>query len=252
VTAESSNPAPVPRPRLRGMKNHIDVRPGARLQHRSMADETTAMLRRMIMLGELKPGERVTQDGLSEQLGVSTMPVREALLRLAAEGLIEALANRSFTVVRLSREDFEDIYWVQSILMGELAKRACANATPDMIEAAAGLRSEFEAARKDTKIELMESVNWRWQELISDTANASRLTILLRTVLRYTPEGLYASNEGWIRESIRYQTAMLAAFRAGDIARAADAATDHVLRASRILIKNHPTSVFWEPSIGEA
>ncbi|TMK43705.1 MAG: GntR family transcriptional regulator, partial [Actinobacteria bacterium] len=60
-----------------------------------MPDAVVSALRRMILVGELAPGSRATQDELAQRLGVSTMPVRKALLQLAAEGLIEVSPRRS-------------------------------------------------------------------------------------------------------------------------------------------------------------
>src|SRR5207244_1357424 len=100
----------------------------APLRWRKLADEVVATLRRMILVGELPPGSRSSQDELARLLGVSTMPVREALLRLAAEGFVEASPNRSFTIVRTTQTDVRDIYWMHAMLAGELASRACARA----------------------------------------------------------------------------------------------------------------------------
>ena len=112
-----------------------------KLRHQSMADQTTALLRSMILCGEIKPGERVTQDQLSTMLGVSTMPVREGLLRLAVEGIIEALANRSFTVVSMSQDDIRDMYWHQGALTGELHRRACRAADDTLLSDLQNARS---------------------------------------------------------------------------------------------------------------
>lgn len=220
-------------------------RPRTRIVHKSMADEISTQLRRMIMSGELEPGKKVTQDRLAELLGVSTMPVREALLRLSAEGLIEPLPNRSFTVVRLSRQDFEDIYWLQSVLEGELARRACVNADADFIADLTEVRAKFGLARENNDNDGMEAANWQWHELVSQNAQASRLVVMLRPILRFTPVGVYTSTKGWGEEAARYFKALMAAFRAGDCDRAAEEATQHVLRAGRLLTNNHPTAMFW-------
>ena len=66
-------------------------------------------------------------------LGVSTMPVREALLKLAALGLVEASPNRSFRVVNSTKEDTRDSYWMQSVLVGELTRRACTLEGPKLV-----------------------------------------------------------------------------------------------------------------------
>jgi len=79
----------------------------------------------MILLGEILPGQQVTHDQIAEALQVSTMPVREALLRLTHEGLIEGGAKaRSFRISIMTRKDINDIYWTYSRLAGELTARA--------------------------------------------------------------------------------------------------------------------------------
>src|ERR1700693_1092270 len=99
----------------------MNTRGARRVVHQSMADEVAAELRRLVLSGAFEQGERITQDKLAKSFGVSTMPVREALLRLAAEGLIIAEANRSFSVVQNTADDLRDAYWIYGKLSGELA-----------------------------------------------------------------------------------------------------------------------------------
>ena len=74
-----------------------------------MSDQVAAMLRRMVLSRQLAPGERIRQAALAEQLGVSTMPVREALLRLVSEGMVIADVNRSFKVANTTEDGIRDI-----------------------------------------------------------------------------------------------------------------------------------------------
>ncbi|MCU1374502.1 MAG: GntR family transcriptional regulator [Actinomycetia bacterium] len=216
-----------------------------RIRHRSVADETTEIIRRMILLGEIAPGTRVTQDGLSELVGVSTMPVRESLLRLAAEGLIRALPNRSFSVVELSRSDLVDVYWAHSVLSAELTRRACARADDELIERLRSCQHEFDLAYVAGAIERMEALNWQFHRTIYTAAGASRLLLLLRTTLRYTPEGLYSRVESWVDETIRGHERILQAFDERDGDRAAAEASDHVGKAGDLLIESYSAHGHW-------
>ena len=74
----------------------------------------------MILTGEFEADQTVTQDELAELLGVSTMPVREAVLRLSHEGLMTVHPGRSVQVTAPTRDDIADIYWLHGILAGEL------------------------------------------------------------------------------------------------------------------------------------
>ena len=73
-------------------------------------------IRDMIVNGELKPGDRLRQDELATTFGVSTMPIREALRQLQAEGLVSFQARRGAAVSSLSVSDYEEIYRIREVL----------------------------------------------------------------------------------------------------------------------------------------
>ena len=83
-----------------------------------VADE----VRRMIVSGELLPGHPVRQEHMAERLGVSRLPVREALRQLAADGLVSHVHNVGYTVTRLSREAFGQIYTMRQLLEAEVIR----------------------------------------------------------------------------------------------------------------------------------
>ena len=74
-----------------------------RLHRETLSDQVADTVRGMILTGEIAPETPVTQSEIARLLGVSTMPAREALLRLGAEGFLIASPNRSFTVRRIIR-----------------------------------------------------------------------------------------------------------------------------------------------------
>jgi DNA-binding GntR family transcriptional regulator len=82
----------------------------------SVADRVYGALREQILAGEMAAGERLHQEALSEQLGVSRTPLREALGRLAAEGLVELLPQRRARVAELRPEDVRAAYEARLVL----------------------------------------------------------------------------------------------------------------------------------------
>src|SRR4051812_5735662 len=74
--------------------------------------DAVALLREMILSGELEPGERLREVAISERLGMSRTPVREAFRTLAAEGLVELLPNRSVVVAELNESESIDVFAV--------------------------------------------------------------------------------------------------------------------------------------------
>lgn len=81
-------------------------------------------IREAILGGMLVPGERLKEEQLARELGTSRTPVREALLRLQSEGLVEAMPNRGATVRLYGRAELEEIYDLRALLEGHAARRA--------------------------------------------------------------------------------------------------------------------------------
>jgi DNA-binding GntR family transcriptional regulator len=99
------------------------------IEHRNLSDDVTKIIRKMIFNGTLKPGERLNQVQLAEELNISRGPVREALKLLENEGLIKHETNKGTYVTTLSMKDAYEIYTLRAILEGEAAVMAAANIT---------------------------------------------------------------------------------------------------------------------------
>jgi DNA-binding GntR family transcriptional regulator len=93
----------------------------------ALADQVYERLRDLLRTGRVGPSERLQEVTLATQLGVSRTPVREALARLASEGLVEA-DGRSFAVPGLTAEDLDDIYALRSLLEPEAIRLATTHA----------------------------------------------------------------------------------------------------------------------------
>src|SRR2546421_11300111 len=90
----------------------------------NISDSVAAELRRRIVDCRLPAGERINEVHLSQQLGVSRTPLREALARLAHEGALETIPRIGYFVRPLTREEFEQIYSIRPILDPEALRLA--------------------------------------------------------------------------------------------------------------------------------
>ncbi|WP_236792122.1 GntR family transcriptional regulator [Amycolatopsis sp. GM8] len=81
-------------------------------------------IRSMVLSGELLPGQKVLQKDLADTLGVSRIPLREALAQLHAEGILDHRPNTGFTVGRFNSEDLVEIYLMRRLLETELIRSA--------------------------------------------------------------------------------------------------------------------------------
>lgn len=99
------------------------------------ADLAYQALREAIGSGSLRPGQKVTERGLAEQLSVSPTPVREALRRLEQDGLIERTGPRTVVVADIAEKAVDDLAEVEVGLRGLVARFAARHATPEQLDA---------------------------------------------------------------------------------------------------------------------
>ena len=183
-----------------------------------------------LLRGELAPGTRLRQDALAAQLGVSKIPVREALQRLAALGLLQFETNRGATVPLLSVDEaIENAVLRQSIEV-EILRRAIPNMTiVDLAEA--------ELALGDTELGVTES-NWAFHRALYRAAGWRRglamVEILHAAVAPYVL--LYIESLGGAEPSATEHVALLDACRAGDVEAATALLRTHLADSSDAVI----------------
>jgi len=85
-------------------------------EHRTLAEKAFTSLHQMILAGVLEPGARLPIDDLAEMLGMSAMPVREAVRHLGAMGLVESVPHKGARITELSVEDLREVYTARLIL----------------------------------------------------------------------------------------------------------------------------------------
>ncbi|KUO05174.1 GntR family transcriptional regulator [Streptomyces caeruleatus] len=119
---------------------------------RNLRQEITETLRGAVIAGEMTPGAVYSAPSLAEQFGVSPTPVREALLDLAKEGLVEVVRNKGFRVTALSPKELDDITELRALIEPPTVRRiteqgVSAKAIKQLRPLAAGI--EKAAARRD-------------------------------------------------------------------------------------------------------
>jgi DNA-binding GntR family transcriptional regulator len=104
------------------------------IQRVSMVDNVTARLRRALLSGDIKPGEPIRVAQLEKRFGVSHIPIREAVRRLEAEGLIVAEPQRAAVAAAVDLDDLGGLYDIRRIIECEVIRRSVASMTDEQVE----------------------------------------------------------------------------------------------------------------------
>ena len=109
----------------------------------------TERLRRALLAGEIKPGERIKVAELEKSFGVSHIPIREALRRLETEGLIVTLPQRAAVAAGVDLEDLAGLYDLRRIIECEVVSRSVTSMTPEQVEGVRTALETLEAVAQD-------------------------------------------------------------------------------------------------------
>lgn len=119
------------------------------IQYSTLSDIVYNWIRDAILNSEFKPGERLSQETITQRLQVSRTPVRDAFKRLQTEGLLEIRPNSGAIVTRLSAEKLVEIYELRTLLEGPAARYACQNITDKDIDHLAEINQHMILHRED-------------------------------------------------------------------------------------------------------
>ncbi|WP_078547773.1 GntR family transcriptional regulator [Litchfieldia alkalitelluris] len=146
-----------------------------KLDNRSLSDDVASLIRKMILNGTLKPGERINQAQLAEQMEISRGPIREALRLLQNEGLIKHETNKGTFITTLSSQDAYEIYTLRALLESEAAKLAYQHLQEKDFEKLERLIVEFHQALQEKDLEKEARVDIEFHHVIVSASKHQRL-----------------------------------------------------------------------------
>ena len=206
---------------------------------RNASSAATELIRQAIIDGRLPPGRRLKEEELARELGISRTPVREALLMLHAEGLVDAAPNRGAAVRSHSAEDLDDLYQLRALLEGYSTRRAATRLSDEAIR---GLRASCE--RFDSLLEsgapMNELVdeNLVFHQTILESAGSARLVAMVRQVIElplvYRSYVWYSAEQQ--RISAHYHRQITRALEMRDAERAELVMKEHIFEARDLLL----------------
>jgi DNA-binding GntR family transcriptional regulator len=197
----------------------------------------TEVIREAIIDGRLVPGERLKEEELARELGISRTPVREALAVLQTEGLIDAAPNRGATVRAHDADDLDDLYRLRALLEGYAAGRAATRITPDEVGALHESCERFEALADGEVGELVKE-NMFFHNAILRASASDRVANLVCKVIElplvYKSYIWYSQEQRHI--SAHFHRQITRAIAARDEERAQLAMKEHVFEARDLLV----------------
>ncbi len=124
-----------------------------RMDVRTLKEQVVKLLREAIFSGRIKPGQRLNESELSRDLGLSRIPVREALQKLQEQGLVVDVPRRGKFVINLSEEEIQKINSLRIILEGEALRLCRAKITPEGVRDLTKLVGKMEKFREAPEVE---------------------------------------------------------------------------------------------------
>jgi len=208
-----------------------------RVPRTGLHEHAARKLRTLIVRGELLPGELLLEVNLSEALGISRTPLREALKQLAAEGLVELQLNRSAVVAPLRRDELTELFEAVSAIERGAAELAAVRMTAPDIERLEALQMRIERHHRRGELRDYFEVNQQIHGVIVDFARNSVLKASHDALLaRVERARLFAlSADGRWEESVREHRQILNALKARDAGRAGQLLAHHVRRTGEIV-----------------
>ncbi|EAU39728.1 putative transcriptional regulator, GntR family protein [Fulvimarina pelagi HTCC2506] len=197
----------------------------------ALSAEISNRMRRMIMEGELKPGEKVPEKALTERFGVSRTPVREAVKILAHEGFVELVQNRGAIVAHQTTDELRELFPVIAALEGAAGEIAAVNASKGKIAALGDLvvqlRQAYEAADRPAYFEINQKIHRGILEAAGNQTLARHHELLASRIFRARYQA-NLSTDRWLAATEEHE-AIQAALEAREGKRLGELMREHLM-----------------------
>jgi DNA-binding GntR family transcriptional regulator len=183
---------------------HVSL-PGESLPRLSSGEQVRLYVRRLIFDGVLKPGQRVPQDAIANTLGVSRIPVREALIALEREGWTTIVPHRGAFVNALDEQSVRDHYELLGLFYGFGVRRAVERGGPALAESLAAIQKKIAKAKDPARL---YQLALDFHRTVIDAARSPRLRTVLRQMTDVVPGNFFELVPG-SDEAVREGTAAI-------------------------------------------
>ncbi len=205
-----------------------------------LAEDVSTYIRELILTGALKPGTHIDQEAIGAVLGVSRSPIREAIVVLGQEGLLDVLPRRGAQVSRITREDVIDHYE----LFGLVSGRAAAIAATHLSDAQrADLEQLHDKFKPNSDVDL-SALNADFHRVINRAAPA-RTRWLLGLLERTVPSRYYDFTDGWDEQAVTHHGDILEAILERQPDRARQAMEHHLHESGVAAADSLAARDFW-------
>lgn len=206
----------------------------ARRNRSTTSREIVDYVRAQIFNGVIGAGERINQDQIADEFGVSRLPVREALIALESEGMVRSELHRGVYAIPISRADIEDHYTIYGHIQGLAASRAAQKLTDQDHEHLAELNSTLAGTSTDAE---RSDLDWQFHSKINRTGGSTRLLSILRQLGRSLPQSLYAMPPTASALAVVEHNAILESLKSQDSETTAKLVAAHTMREGAYLAK---------------
>mgnify|MGYP003565529183 CR=1 FL=1 len=207
-------------------------------EHENLDQKAYLILKNMIISRKLLPGDKIPQERLARDLGISRTPLVSALKYLEKEKLVEAIPRRGFYVRLFTKEEMISIFELREVLEGLAARRAARNISDGQISKLQNFFEQFKKQADITDISAYAKEDRRFHNFITEIGAKEFLKSILENynIISYSYQLI--SSEGLVRtpnETIREHLAMIDAISNRDEDLAEDIMRQHLQRGIAVL-----------------
>lgn len=187
-------------------------------------------LRQAILIGELKPGERLMEIHLANKLGVSRTPIREAIRKLELEGLVTMIPRRGAEVAQITEKSMSDVLEVRRAVDALCTELACERISSEEIEELEAACHKFEEAVKTSDARICAQADVEFHDIIVKATGNMRLVQLINNL----SEQMYRYRFEYLKDVSKYSSLVeehriiCGSIKARDKSAASEAAKLHI------------------------
>lgn len=207
------------------------------LERETLEGKAYRALRDAILAGDVAEGQRLVQDVLAERLGVSRIPVRQALKQLALEGLVTVNERGAYFASGFTVDDAREVYRLRALLEPYACRLALERIAPSGVERLEEIAEAMRAAAKRRDRDRYVSLNREFHMVLYELSDCRRLIRFIESLWSGTPPLTPILLGDQLARSELEHRHILEAIRAGDVDAAVERLREHIEHAGQALVE---------------